>query len=654
MRTRALLLRCTALRTRARAASCRCLYVRGNGGVSSGTTLARHLSIAPVDSGSSIDAVHPSLRLSPPYPPTNNTTASTDAHDAAEPLTVEEFSTLLNHCGIPPTQQVAIGLSGGADSTTLALLAHHEALQPHSRRPPPLLLQVDHQLRPESKAETQHSSHWISCLPHSHSLQPPHNCTSHVVLPLRWDGVPAVNRVQEVARERRRGVLVAECVARRVGWLLFAHHVGDQLETVVHRWTRGSGLYGLTGMAQRRTVSVSNGGSESADRHEGDEETIEAEEDTQRQEREKEVVICRPLLGVSKARLIATCRQYGVRWVEDISNTNRAFERIRIRQALTALTTNQPPHLPPLTATLLASVPAILASCQQSVHAITTLLLRRHATLVSPFGVCFVSARVLGVGVGGVPAASFPVVLALFSRVLAVVRGSVHLPMGEPLPQIVRSLMRGGEAHSGPVTNRQLVFGCVISSFKGDGNGQPGGWMIARATDHTTTLPIPTTRTTSPTLHHLHWDNRFLVTFTLPPTTATSHPSQAGYNRFDYALRLLRKEDVSLFELPVPTVDVRRLLLTGLPVLVRRWTKAGYGSGGGGESEVGESCEDVVLVPHAPLLWLKGAGWDETERVRREGDRLIQVTVTRLEDRVSKWDWTQRDDNEDDAYKQTR
>jgi tRNA(Ile)-lysidine synthase len=49
------------------------------------------------------------------------------------------------------------------------------------------------------------------------------------------------------------------------------------------------------------------------------------------------LIVIRPLLGVSKARLIATCKRHKIPFVKDPTNDNPAFARNRLRQARKAL-----------------------------------------------------------------------------------------------------------------------------------------------------------------------------------------------------------------------------------------------------------------------------------------------------------------------------
>jgi tRNA(Ile)-lysidine synthase len=84
--------------------------------------------------------------------------------------------------------------------------------------------------------------------------------------------------------------------------LLLAHQREDQAETMAMRAARGSGLDGLAGMAS----------------------IVEREA----------VRLLRPLLGVSRSMLRAYLLACGQAWIDDPSNSNPAFTRVRIRAAL--------------------------------------------------------------------------------------------------------------------------------------------------------------------------------------------------------------------------------------------------------------------------------------------------------------------------------
>ncbi|MFI4971268.1 MAG: tRNA lysidine(34) synthetase, partial [Hyphomicrobiales bacterium] len=84
----------------------------------------------------------------------------------------------------------------------------------------------------------------------------------------------------------------------------------DQAETVLFRLARGSGLTGLAGMAQASVLPV---GAEAA------------------------IFLVRPLLHVSKARLVATLKAAGIDHSEDPTNRDPRYARARLRTLMPAL-----------------------------------------------------------------------------------------------------------------------------------------------------------------------------------------------------------------------------------------------------------------------------------------------------------------------------
>ncbi|MBM0207282.1 tRNA lysidine(34) synthetase TilS [Micromonospora sp. STR1s_5] len=105
-----------------------------------------------------------------------------------------------------------------------------------------------------------------------------------------------------MARRARYRLLVAH--AREIGatYLATAHTLDDQAETLLMRLAAGSGLSGLAGM--RREVE------RQGIRH------------------------VRPFLHVRKARLVVTCRLRGWSYVEDSSNIDPRFARVRWRNSI--------------------------------------------------------------------------------------------------------------------------------------------------------------------------------------------------------------------------------------------------------------------------------------------------------------------------------
>lgn len=204
----------------------------------------------------------------------------------AAPLGAEEFDRRLAALGpfeTPP--RLAVAVSGGADSTALAVLARDWARQ---RGGTVRAFLVDHGLRPESAREAARTLGRLAGLGIPARL-------------LLWRAPVPLRRVQERARAARLALLEAACAEAGILHLLLGHHAGDQRETVAMRAARRSGPDGLAGMpALRETARVR---------------------------------LLRPLLDVPKERLVATLRAHGIAWEEDPSNRDPRFERARLRRS---------------------------------------------------------------------------------------------------------------------------------------------------------------------------------------------------------------------------------------------------------------------------------------------------------------------------------
>jgi tRNA(Ile)-lysidine synthase len=188
--------------------------------------------------------------------------------------------------------RVALAVSGGSDSTALMMLACAWA-KTISDGPAISVLTVDHGLRPQSIAEAADVAARSLSLGLHHTI-------------LRWEGEKPTTALQANARDARYRLMTEWCQANGVRYLLTAHTIEDQAETVIMRLARGTGIEGLAGMAAPRMLN--------------------------------QIMILRPLLAIERQRLRDFLSDRGAGWSEDPSNRNEAFERVRIRNAAPALT----------------------------------------------------------------------------------------------------------------------------------------------------------------------------------------------------------------------------------------------------------------------------------------------------------------------------
>jgi len=201
-----------------------------------------------------------------------------------EGLDRETFAALMAPLGpFESLPLVAVGVSGGPDSLALCLLLQDWAVRRGGRV---VALTVDHGLRAEAAAEAQAVGRLLADRGIEHEI-------------LRIEAAAPATGIQAWARTERRRLLLARCADRGILHLALGHRLEDQAETLLLRLSRGSGPDGLAGMAAVREEGPAR--------------------------------ILRPLLGIARARIEATCRAFGLPWVEDPSNTVDRFARGRLR-----------------------------------------------------------------------------------------------------------------------------------------------------------------------------------------------------------------------------------------------------------------------------------------------------------------------------------
>lgn len=223
----------------------------------------------------------------------------TDRHPASSgrPLDAVVFARLMSaFAPFEDNPTLAVGVSGGADSMALTLLADEWCRE---RGGSVLAITVDHGLRAAAAQEAR----WVG-------QQLAERGIDHVIMP--WQGEKPKGAVQEQARIARYELLDRVLEQHGIWHLLVAHHAGDQAETIAMREARGSKPMGRAGITARRYLRHGR--------------------------------VLRPLLPVCKADLVATLQACGQEWIEDPSNTNPAFERVRVRGRLAGSTADRGRH----------------------------------------------------------------------------------------------------------------------------------------------------------------------------------------------------------------------------------------------------------------------------------------------------------------------
>lgn len=184
-------------------------------------------------------------------------------------------------------QKIAVGVSGGADSLALVLMAA-EQLNVFGYKI--IALTVNHKLRKHSDKEAEYVA----------SLMQKHNIEHHILV---WKGKKPQNSIEEAARHARYGLIEEWCKNHDVKYLMTAHHLKDQAETFLMRLQRGSGAEGLCAMREQ---------SQWCDN----------------------LVILRPFLHTNPQKLKDYLQNKNIQWIEDESNKNEKFLRVRMRKFL--------------------------------------------------------------------------------------------------------------------------------------------------------------------------------------------------------------------------------------------------------------------------------------------------------------------------------
>lgn len=183
-------------------------------------------------------------------------------------------------------QRLGIAVSGGSDSRALLELMALWAIRTDSTI---LVATVDHGLRAEANAEAQS----VADVCQSKGLE-------HTTL--RWENWDKRGNLQAEARRARYRLLAQWSNDMNLAAIALGHTADDVAETFLMRLSRAAGVDGLARMQNRFLRSG--------------------------------VVFLRPILGAQRVNLRQFLSVRDISWIDDPSNQDIRFERVRMRQAL--------------------------------------------------------------------------------------------------------------------------------------------------------------------------------------------------------------------------------------------------------------------------------------------------------------------------------
>ena len=184
-----------------------------------------------------------------------------------------------------PNSALGVAVSGGGDSVALL---HMLAARGAGLR----AVTIDHGLRDESAAEAAEVATICQGLGVPHTI-------------LKWDNWDKSGNLQDAARQARLRLITDWAAEENIAYIALGHTLDDQAETVLLRLARGSGVDGLSGMAARRKDGA--------------------------------LTWVRPLLHARRDTLRAYLTSKGIGWIDDPSNEDRKYDRVKARQALAVL-----------------------------------------------------------------------------------------------------------------------------------------------------------------------------------------------------------------------------------------------------------------------------------------------------------------------------
>ncbi len=126
-------------------------------------------------------------------------------------------------------ETIAVAVSGGPDSLALTILLKKFSIKNNIEL---RALSIDHDLRSSSKDELK----WLASELKEKKIK-------HKII--KWKNLKPNSNILSNARDKRYELLLKECERLNIRYLFTGHHLDDQVENVLLRLIRGSGIKGL-------------------------------------------------------------------------------------------------------------------------------------------------------------------------------------------------------------------------------------------------------------------------------------------------------------------------------------------------------------------------------------------------------------------------
>lgn len=280
---------------------------------------------------------------------------------------------------LQPYSQIAVGVSGGSDSLALLLLLSDWA---RARGKILRAITVDHRLRAASRSEAAYVGALCERIGISHDI-------------LCWQGEKPRTGVADAARNARYELMTRHCAAHGIPALALGHTRDDQAETVLMRLQRTDRENrGLSGMAEKTLFSP--------DMH-------------------SKIMLHRPVLSFSRRQLRDVLTASAIDWVEDPTNDDARYERVRLRMRLAGASD---------LAQRLCDYARLHGRYRRHMAGVAAGFIDDHCCLTALDGVA-IERTVL-------EAQAWPVAVLVLQILLSVVGGRDHLPSAQKVSDALR------------------------------------------------------------------------------------------------------------------------------------------------------------------------------------------------------------------------
>jgi tRNA(Ile)-lysidine synthase len=201
--------------------------------------------------------------------------------------TLQIYKKFENYLNI--NEDFVVAVSGGPDSLALSFLTKIYSIK-NSLKVKYFI--VDHKLRKNSTSEAKFVQKQLKKFSINLNI-------------LTWNGAKPKKNIQSIARNNRYRILLNETKKFKIKNILLGHHLDDLFENFFIRILRGTGLKGLVSLDQKTQYEKVN--------------------------------LIRPLLNFDKKDLIYISKYIFGSFIEDPSNENDKFKRVKIRNFLKQL-----------------------------------------------------------------------------------------------------------------------------------------------------------------------------------------------------------------------------------------------------------------------------------------------------------------------------